>query len=87
MSGIEPIYKIQSTSFPECLFEYHTQSKKVYFIPLGDIVFKDGEPVHEAQMIAELVPNATCAKEFVKAWIAGYKMGYKRPSGLMSIGW
>ena len=77
------VLKIKSASFPEYLFEYHPESKRVYCIPIASTEFKDGIPHHVAHIIAQHVPNATVAKAFVASWIAGYKAGYESPAKLI----
>lgn len=76
------IFKIQSRSYPEFLFEYHDTSKKCYVIPVGKLVFKDGQPFHEAEMIAEHVSSIMHFKNIVAGFIQGYKLGQNIPTRL-----
>lgn len=69
------IFKIQSQSYPEYMFEYHPDTKKVYVIPTATVVFKDGQPFHEAQLLAENVESIMWFKGIVTGFIQGYKLG------------
>lgn len=69
------IFHIKSRSYPEFHFEYHPATKRCYVVPVGQVVFKDGQPFHEAQLLAENVESIMRFKGIVTGFIQGYKLG------------
>lgn len=71
------ILKIASRSYPEWLFEYHPNSKKLYRVDLDKRMLDGNTVTDKAELLAEHVQDYLMAKGMVACFIQGYTMGQK----------
>jgi hypothetical protein len=79
------IFKIQTQSIPEIIFEYHPQVKKVYAVVFEELA---GVGLGKGELIAEEVPDSAAAAWIARAFVGGYKYANRKttecPSTLLT---
>jgi len=71
--GAARVQKIKVPNFPDFIFEYHGEAKKVYLVDLKSKPTDDGNFL--AQVIAEHCDTEGAAYNFVQAYLRGFRRG------------
>lgn len=71
------IFKIQTRSIPEVIFEYHPRVKKVYVVIFEGLA---GVGLGKGELIAEDVPDAGAAGWVARAFVGGYQYADRKAS-------
>lgn len=71
--GAARVQKIKVPNFPDFIFEYHVEAKKVYLVDLKSKPTDDGNFL--AQVIAEHCDTEGMAYNFVQTYLRGFRRG------------